>query len=64
MAAPHVDRFFRDEDGAVTVDWVVLTGAAVGLGILVIALVANGATDRSTGVGAQLSTMKVEPLEF
>lgn len=26
-----LDRFKRDEDGAVTVDWVVLTAAVVGL---------------------------------
>jgi len=28
-------KFFRDEDGAVTVEWVVLTAAIVGLGITV-----------------------------
>jgi len=28
-------RFLRDDDGAVTVDWVVLTAAIVGLGIAV-----------------------------
>lgn len=34
--------FSRDEDGAVTVDWVVLTAAIVGLGIAVISTVAGG----------------------
>jgi len=53
-------KFFRgDEDGAVTVDWVVLTAALVGLAIAVIAMVAAGATDHSTGVGAQLSNQSV-----
>ncbi|MGC8203611.1 pilus assembly protein, partial [Aliiroseovarius sp. PTFE2010] len=28
--------FQRDEDGAVTVDWVVLTSAVVGLGVAVL----------------------------
>ena len=28
-------RFQKDEDGAVTVDWVVLTAAVVGLGLIV-----------------------------
>ncbi|SEN37039.1 hypothetical protein SAMN04488003_11445 [Loktanella fryxellensis] len=28
--------FLRDDDGAVTVDWVVLTAAIVGLGLMVI----------------------------
>ena len=30
-----IKNFRRDEDGAVTVDWVVLTAAIVGLGIVV-----------------------------
>ena len=30
-----VKNFAKDEDGAVTVDWVVLTAAIVGLGLLV-----------------------------
>jgi len=29
----NIDKFFRDEDGAVTVDWVVLTASVVVLGI-------------------------------
>ena len=35
-------NFARDEDGAVTVDWVVLTAAIVGLGIAVLASVSSG----------------------
>ncbi|MCB5411197.1 Flp family type IVb pilin [Pseudogemmobacter faecipullorum] len=34
-----VNRFQKDEDGAVTVDWVVLTAAIVGLGLIVMAAV-------------------------
>ena len=30
-----LNRFKKDESGAVTVDWVVLTGAVVGLGIII-----------------------------
>lgn len=37
-------RFFRDEDGAVTVDWVVLTAAVV-----LLAGVAIGALQTATG---------------
>ena len=36
------NRFKRDEDGAVTVDWVVLTSAVVGLAIAVLATVQKG----------------------
>ena len=53
-------KSFRDQDdGAVTVDWVVLTAAIVGLSVAVIAIVADGATDHSTGVGAALSDQTI-----
>ena len=34
--------FWHDEAGAVTVDWVVLTGAVVGLGIVVMNTIGAG----------------------
>ncbi|MFT6653028.1 MAG: hypothetical protein ACJAX2_002900, partial [Celeribacter sp.] len=34
-------NFNENEDGAVTVDWVVLTSAIVGLGVAVLATVSN-----------------------
>ena len=37
-----IKPFKNDESGAVTVDWVVLTGAIVGLGIYVMATVGAG----------------------
>jgi len=47
-------NFSKDEDGAVTVDWVVLTAAVVGLGIAGVATVRGGvdtlAGNISTGV--------------
>jgi len=46
-------KFCLAEDGAVTVDWVVLTAAIGGFGVAVITTVANGALDHSTGPGAQ-----------
>ena len=48
-------NFFADEDGAVTVDWVVLTAAIVGLGIAVLSTVAGGSGDLATGIGEYLS---------
>ncbi len=36
--------FKTDESGAVTVDWVVLTAAIVGLGLIVISSVGTGVT--------------------
>ncbi|WP_323008116.1 hypothetical protein [Pseudorhodobacter sp.] len=36
------NKFFNDESGAVTVDWVVLTAAIVGLGMVVMTTVGGG----------------------
>ena len=47
-------RFTRDETGAVTVDWVVLTAAIVGFGTAVILTISNGALHHSKGLGAYL----------
>ena len=53
-------KSFHDQDvGAVTVDWVVLTAAIDGLSVAVIAIVADGATDHSQGVGAALSDQAI-----
>ena len=57
-------NFLKSEDGAVTVDWVVLTASIIGLGILVVATIAGGATDVSTGVGANLSAGQVAEVDF
>ena len=42
--------FFRDDSGAVTVDWVVMTAAAVGLGIAGTAAVSTGTENLSEDV--------------
>lgn len=49
-------NFFADEDGAVTVDWVVLTAAIVGLGIAVLSTVAGGSGDLAGDIGDYLSS--------
>lgn len=51
-----IKSFRAKEEGAVTVDWVVLTAAIVGLAVALIAMIAAGATDKSTSVGAFLSS--------
>ena len=52
-------QFIEAEDGAVTVDWVVLTGMVVGLGFAVLTSIAGGALDHSNGLGAHLDTRDV-----
>lgn len=46
--------FAENEDGAVTVDWVVLTAAIVGLAIFVISLARTGSLDLATKVSGAL----------
>ncbi len=50
-----IKNFRNDEDGAVTVDWVVLTAAIVALGLVVGTSVKNGATTLATDVGNDLA---------
>tara|TARA_R110000868_G_scaffold378274_1_gene643717 strand:+ start:119 stop:316 length:198 start_codon:yes stop_codon:yes gene_type:complete len=47
-------NFARDEDGAVTVDWVVLTAAIVGLGMVVMTTVGGGITGLGDAVVTDL----------
>ncbi|ABG31722.1 hypothetical protein CEP88_00735 [Roseobacter denitrificans] len=51
------NKFRTDEDGAVTVDWVVLTAAVVGLAVAAYSSIQTGATEltgkTSTFLGAQ-----------
>ena len=46
--------FRNDEDGAVTVDWVVLTAAIVGLGIAVYGVISGGIEDLSNDIDGEL----------
>jgi len=49
-----IQRFLRNEDGAVTVDWVVLTAAIVAINVgLVMALINDGIEENSTYIGDQ-----------
>ena len=53
MFRPFIDFFLRfrtQSDGAVTVDWVVLTAALVALAIPVVGTVANGVETRTDAV--------------
>jgi len=47
-------NFRKDEDGAVTVDWVVLTAAVVGLGIAAVSTVSTGIGTAADAIEADL----------
>ncbi|WP_068313997.1 Flp family type IVb pilin [Aliiruegeria sabulilitoris] len=55
-----IKSFRKDEDGAVTVDWVVLTAAIVGLGIATLAAVSSGVEDLSGDISDQLKTDQIK----
>ena len=55
----RVRRFSRDEDGATTVDWVVLTAAIVGLAAGVILVFSNESNSYAQRLGDHLSTMDI-----
>ena len=52
----YIKNFAADESGAVTVDWVVLTAAIVGLGIAVLTSVSTGAELMADNIEAELGT--------
>ena len=51
----HFKAFVRDDAGAVTVDWVVLTAAVVGLAASVIFAIQGGTDNVGDGTGTYLS---------
>ncbi|MDD9922834.1 MAG: hypothetical protein OXQ92_11235 [Boseongicola sp.] len=55
----RMNAFLNDESGAVTVDWVVLTAAIVGLGIAVLTSVGEGTTSLADRVSGHLATQNV-----
>jgi Flp pilus assembly pilin Flp len=52
-------RFRANEDGAVTVDWVVLTAAIVGLGVAVMSTVKTGSNDLADKISEGLGSIAV-----
>lgn len=58
----NIKNFAADESGAVTVDWVVLTAAIVGLGIAVVASVRTGTTSVAGQIETSLSAATIPTL--
>lgn len=56
-----IKSFFASESGAVTVDWVVLTGAMVGVGIAAAAAVSTGVTGLTDDLAANLGAQVTKP---
>ena len=54
-----MNDFCRDECGAVTVDWVVLSAAIIGLGMLVLIPIAFSADSSSQGIADYIGNLNV-----
>lgn len=55
----RLKTFIHDTDGAVTVDWVVLTAAVVGLGLIVLGPVAFSTENMAHDVSDYISSVEV-----
>ncbi|WP_343079791.1 hypothetical protein [Ostreiculturibacter nitratireducens] len=51
-----VGKFRKEEDGAVTVDWVVLTAAVIALGVIALTAVRGGVQILSGKISSALSS--------
>jgi Flp pilus assembly pilin Flp len=59
-----IKNFRKDEDGAVTVDWVVLTAAVVGLAIAAYSTIEGGASGLATTASTALTGATVDTPDF
>ncbi|MEL6644292.1 MAG: hypothetical protein AAFQ79_10185 [Pseudomonadota bacterium] len=48
-------RFLEEDDGAVTVDWVVITAAITGIGVAIVVNIQAGVTNTASGIGVFVS---------
>jgi len=53
-----LNLFARDDSGAITVDWVVLTAAIVGLGIATLATIEGGVENLSGDIKSTMDSME------
>ncbi len=53
-------KFNEEEEGAVTVDWVVLTAAVVGLGVAALAAVRSGTESLTGKINTFLNTVSIQ----
>ena len=58
----RIRAFHKDQDGAVTVDWVVLTAAVVGLGAAVLSTVTGGTTVLAGEINTKVGGLSTELL--
>ena len=55
-------RFIREDDGAVTVDWVVLVAAVIGLTVAVMPMLNGGTMSLASEISSHLADFSVDDL--
>ena len=60
MLYSHVKNFSKDESGAVTVDWVVLTAGIVGLGLAVAAVVRPAVSNLGNKIATAVNAVNAQ----
>ncbi len=53
-------RLRYDDEGAVTVDWLVLTAAMTGMGVVIAMGIKESATEPAAAVGNKLASYEIE----
>ena len=56
--------FLSDEDGAVTVDWVVLTAAVVGIGVVAVFTLITANQGLGNSISSAMSSATLTKLDF
>ncbi len=64
MMFSTIKKFANDENGAVTVDWVVLTAAVVGIAGMMYVLLNEGIQSVDEQTGQALSSIQVQQISF
>lgn len=59
-ATGALKRFFDDESGAVTVDWVVITGTLVGLTLAFIAVLGSAFAPNAQNIGTEMQEYTIQ----
>lgn len=61
MTTHRIEAFVCQEDGAITVDWVVLTSAILGLTVLLLTTVGSESDALATRVSEKVDEIEVAP---
>ena len=60
----YIKSFAADTEGAITVDWVVISSLVIGLGIAGVALVLTGNNALGGKVASSLSSAEIQDINF